>query len=151
MPEEKLNETMFAPCGMNCLVCYKHCYHKKPCYGCLQSDDGKPEHCRKCKIKDCVKEKTLQYCFECWEYPCKRLKYLEKSYRTRYGASLYENSLFVKENGLTKFMERQKQKYTCPECGGTISLHDRECSECGKGNGIDKTEPTGDKDDRKTY
>ena len=20
--------SMFAPCGMNCKVCYKHCYHK---------------------------------------------------------------------------------------------------------------------------
>lgn len=139
MPEEKLNETMFATCGMNCLVCYKHCYHKKPCNGCLQDDDGKPEHCRKCKIKDCVKEKALQYCFECLEYPCKRLKYLEKSYRTRYGASLNENNLFVKENGLTKFMEQQKQKYTCTECGGIISLHGRECSECGKRSGNDKT------------
>lgn len=36
---------MFAPCGMNCKVCYKHCYHKKPCAGCLNSDQGKPEHC----------------------------------------------------------------------------------------------------------
>lgn len=134
MPEEKLNEMMFAPCGMNCLVCYKHCYHKKPCAGCLQSDDGKPEHCRKCKIKECMKDKALQYCFECSEYPCKRLEYLEKSYQTRYGASLQENSLFVKENGLAEFMEQEKQKYTCPECGGIISLHDLECSECGKRN-----------------
>ena len=27
MPE-KIEAIMFAPCGMNCLVCYKHCYHK---------------------------------------------------------------------------------------------------------------------------
>lgn len=132
MTEEKCNEMMFAPCGMNCTACYKHCYHKKPCAGCLQSDDGKPEHCRKCKIKDCVKDKALQYCFECSEYLCKRLKCLEKSYRKRYGASLQENSLFVKENDLAEFIEQQKQKYTCPECGGIISLHDLECSECGK-------------------
>ena len=52
MPTEKMDTAMFAPCGMNCLVCYKHCYHKKPCAGCLNSDMGKPEHCRKCKIKD---------------------------------------------------------------------------------------------------
>ena len=58
---------MFAPCGMNCKVCYKHCYHEKPCDGCLNSDKGKPEHCRKCKIKDCIKEKSLSYCFECAE------------------------------------------------------------------------------------
>ncbi|WP_418271703.1 DUF3795 domain-containing protein [Intestinimonas sp.] len=67
---------MFAPCGMNCKVCYKHCYHKKPCAGCLNSDKGKPEHCRKCKIKDCIKEKSLSYCFECAEYSCKLIKNL---------------------------------------------------------------------------
>lgn len=130
MPNEKINDMLFAPCGMNCLVCYKHCYHNKPCAGCSQNDTGKPEHCRKCKIKDCVQEKSLNYCFECLDYPCKRLKNLEKSYQTRYGASLIENSLFVKTNGLTTFMEIQKQKYTCPNCGGIISIHDRECSEC---------------------
>lgn len=130
MPEGKINEMLFAPCGMNCLVCYKYCFHKKSCAGCSQSDTGKPEHCRKCKIKDCVKEKSLKYCFECLDYPCKRLKYLEKSYQTRYGASLIDNSLFVKTYGLTKFMEIQKQKYTCPNCGGIISIHDRQCNEC---------------------
>lgn len=131
MPQEKLDEIMFAPCGMNCVVCYRHCYHKKSCEGCLNGDKGKPEHCRKCKIKDCVKEKGLTYCLECIDFPCKRLKYLEKSYRTRYGASLRDNSRFVKEKGLSEFMERQKREYMCPDCGGIISLHDSECSECG--------------------
>lgn len=78
MPTEKMDTAMFAPCGMNCLVCYKHCYHKKPCAGCLNSDMGKPEHCRKCKIKDCIKGKGLSYCFECPDYPCKLIKNLEK-------------------------------------------------------------------------
>jgi hypothetical protein len=62
MPKEKMDINMFAPCGMNCKVCYKHCYHKKPCAGCLNSDKGKPEHCSKCNIKDCIKEKSLSYC-----------------------------------------------------------------------------------------
>ena len=30
MPTEEIDAIMFAPCGMNCKVCYKHCYHKKP-------------------------------------------------------------------------------------------------------------------------
>ena len=41
MPTEKIDMIMFAPCGMNCKVCYKHCYHKKPCAGCLNSDNGR--------------------------------------------------------------------------------------------------------------
>lgn len=130
MPAEPIDAVMFAPCGMNCKVCYKHCYHKKPCEGCLKSDQGKPEHCRKCKIKDCTRDRGLSYCYECPEYPCKQIKYLEKSYRTRYGASLMENSRLVKEKGVAAFMELQKKKFTCPKCGGIISIHDKECSAC---------------------
>lgn len=129
MPE-KIEPAMFAPCGMNCLVCYKHCYHKRPCAGCLNSDLGKPEHCRKCKIKDCAKEQNLTYCFECSSYPCRQIKLLEKSYNTRYHASLIENSRIVHKQGLTEFLDKQREKYTCPECGGIISIHDGECSEC---------------------
>ena len=130
MQEGKIEISMFAPCGMNCKVCYKHCYHKKSCAGCLNSDLGKPEHCRKCKIKDCVKLKGISFCFECTEYPCKQIRALEKSYQTRYQASLLENSTCVKENGIEAFMKIQKVKYTCSKCGGIISIHDRECSEC---------------------
>lgn len=130
MPKTNIDPVYFAPCGMNCLVCYKHCYHKKPCDGCLKSDYGKPEHCRKCKIKDCVKTKNIMYCFECTEYPCIRVKNLEKSYNKRYQTSLMKNSELVKEKGLDEFMRLQKLKYTCKHCGGIISLHDGECSEC---------------------
>lgn len=133
MPKDDIDTTMFAPCGMNCFVCYKHCYHKKPCDGCLNSDQGKPKHCRKCKIKDCIKTKKLNFCFECLEYPCKLIKNLKKSYNKRYQTSLMENSEYVKQNGLKEFMKFQKEKYTCIKCGGIISIHDRECSECQKG------------------
>lgn len=130
MPHESIDTMMFAPCGMNCLVCYKHCYHKTLCSGCLKTDIGKPEHCRKCRIKDCIKTRGLSFCFECSGYPCKLIINLEKSYSKRYQASLMKNSSFVQEHGLELFMEQQKKKYTCPKCGGIISIHDRKCSEC---------------------
>lgn len=129
MPE-KIEADMFAPCGMNCMVCYKHCYHKKPCAGCLNSDRGKPEHCRKCRIKDCAAGKNITYCYECADFPCKQIKSLEKSYNSRYHASLLENSNDVKEHGMKALLEKHRRKYKYPDCGGIISLHDAECSEC---------------------
>lgn len=129
MPEQ-IETAMFAPCGMNCMVCYKHCYHKKPCEGCRNGDEGKPEHCRKCKIKDCIKENECTYCYECNYYPCKQIKALEKSYNKRYNTSLTKNSKEVQEHGLSAFMEQQREAYICPSCGGVISIHDSECSEC---------------------
>ena len=126
----KIESDMFAPCGMNCMVCYKHCYHKKPCAGCLNSDRGKPEHCRKCRIKDCTAGKNITYCYECSDFPCKQIKSLEKSYNSRYRASLIENSRAAKEYGAEILLEEHREKYKCRDCGGIISLQDAECSEC---------------------
>ena len=126
----KIKNTMLAPCGMNCMVCYKHCYTKKPCLGCLLGDLGKPEHCRKCNIKDCAKTRGYTYCFECADFPCKLIKNLEKSYNKRYDESLIRNSLTVKDKGIDAFMVSEREKWICPCCSGVISLHDGECSEC---------------------
>lgn len=131
MPEE-FEPFMFAPCGMNCKVCYKHLAHKNSCGGCLKVDAEKPKHCRACKIKDCAKNKGVIYCFECANYPCKRINYLEQSYIKRYKVSLMENAGLVKECGIENFMRQQKNKYICAKCGGIISIHDKECSECRK-------------------
>ncbi len=46
MPKDEIDINMLAPCSMNCMACYRHCNHKKPCAGCLKNDKGKPEHCK---------------------------------------------------------------------------------------------------------
>ena len=84
-------------------------------------------------MKDCARARGLFHCHACAEYPCGRIRNLEKSYRARYGVSLIANGLFVRKHGVTAFMERQKKEYTCTACGGVISLHERECSECRTG------------------
>lgn len=127
---DEIDIAMFAPCGMDCMVCYKHLKPKNACKGCLCSNENKPEHCRKCLVKDCVKEKEITYCFECREFPCKQIKNLEKSYIKRYRTSLIQNSITVKNDGLECFMIKEKERWTCEKCDGIISLHDTECSEC---------------------
>lgn len=128
----RIDCSLFAPCGMNCLVCYRHCDHPKPCAGCLGGDSGKPGHCRQCQIKACAEEKAVSHCFKCPEYPCKRIKALEKSYTGRYGVSLVQNSMWVQAHGLAAFLERQREQFICPRCGGIVCLHTGECSECQK-------------------
>lgn len=130
MPE-KIDSFLFAPCGMNCMVCYVHLKNKKPCKGCLGEDTDKPDRCKNCAIKNCTISKGLEYCYECSDFPCKSIKNLEKSYKTRYQTSLLANSEFVKRNGLIPFMENEREKWLCT-CNGVISLHDRFCTECKK-------------------
>ena len=130
MPET-IDSFLFAPCGMNCMVCYVHLKNKKPCNGCLGNDVDKPERCTKCNIKYCAKSKGLNYCFECNDFPCKHIKNLNKSYISRYKTSLTNNSHFVRKNGIIAFMKNEKEKWLCT-CKGVISLHDRYCTECKK-------------------
>ena len=131
MPEA-IGSQLFAPCGMNCMVCFAHCSTKKACGGCLGTDESKPGHCRTCLRKNYAAERELSYCYECSDFPCRRIRDLDRSYRKRYGVSLIEQSLFVKENGIELFLENERKRYTCAACGGVISLHDHRCSECGR-------------------
>lgn len=130
MPEH-IDSMMLAPCGMNCMVCYKHLARKVPCPGCLSQDNAKPGHCLQCAIKECALQKSHTHCFRCGEYPCKSIKRLDKSYTSKYGVSLIENGCYIKENGADSFFSAQQKQFCCPACGGVISLHDSECSECG--------------------
>ena len=121
---------MLAPCGMNCHVCYVHLMKKKPCTGCRAQDASQPEHCRKYKIKDCAASHGICFCFECMSFPCATIKRLDKSYRQRYQVSLIDNAMRIKTVGAKQHLLEEKEKWTCPDCGGVISLHDRACSEC---------------------
>lgn len=131
MPE-LITEDMVAPCGMHCTVCYKHCNVKKPCAGCKKGDEGKPGHCRSCTIKECIEQKSIRHCCFCQDFPCKLIKNLDRSYRKRYHSSLVQNGNRIKEIGVHGFLKEDKEKFTCPSCGGVISIHEGICSQCEK-------------------
>ena len=42
------------------------------------------------------------------------------------------NLAFIGENGIEKFLQREKVRWTCSDCGGVISVHDGLCYGCGK-------------------
>lgn len=107
MPDRP-DPVLFAPCGVNCLVCYAHVRSKKPCQGCLCGDEGKSDRCKRCAIKR-----------------------LDKSYRIRYGTSLVENSRLAASRGLEAFMESEQMKWRC-SCGGAVCVYGGACPECGK-------------------
>lgn len=121
-----------APCGMNCLVCYAHLKKKRPCSGCLCDGPDKPKRCTQCKIRSCAKKNGTTYCFKCAEFPCKKISSLEKSYNKRYQSSLIDNNKMVNDHGLEFFYKNAKKRWTCPSCGGVVSLHDKKCSDCDK-------------------
>lgn len=132
-----MEEKLIAPCGMNCGLCVsyqamkndlKHKgFNKKTCPGCIP----RGKNCAFMK-GNCERlgKGLVRFCYECEDFPCRRLKTLDKRYRTKYHMSMIENLKFIKENGMARFLEKEEKKWKCPECGGEICCHNGLCLNC---------------------
>ena len=130
---DEIKSNMIAPCGMNCALCIAFHREKKPCAGCLGDNTNKSNSCINCIIKNCDRldiEGQNKYCFTCDEFPCNRMKQLDKRYSKKYGMSMIENLEYIKEYGISKFVKNEKQRWTCQHCGGLISVHRENCLYC---------------------
>lgn len=119
-------QQIVAPCGMNCALCQAYQGKGLACHGC--GNGGERKACQNCSIQKCENKKT--FCFECAEYPCKRLKALDKRYRTKYHMSMLENLAFIQTNGLEAFVYQQKERYRCSKCGKLRTVHQEYCLYC---------------------
>ncbi len=60
-----------------------------------------------------------------------RLRKLDRRYRTKYGMSMLENLAHIKALGTAAFVRREKVRWLCPSCGGTLCVQRRQCVHCG--------------------
>ena len=125
----RLSAGLIAPCGMNCGLCSGYMRKKDPCPGCRGEDRNKPRYCVECKIVNC-EIRTGAFC-EC-EKPCRRLKDLDKRYRTKYHMSMMENLSHIMKWGLDVFVKREEERWACPHCGEILSVHKKVCIHCGE-------------------
>lgn len=132
-----MRSDLIAPCGMNCALCVayqfrdkninQYGFHRKYCPGCIP----RGQHCLHMG-DSCEKMATgsIRFCFECADYPCKRLRALDKRYQTKYHMSMIANLNTIQELGIDEFLDQQKQDWSCKECGGTICCHNGLCLGC---------------------
>jgi hypothetical protein len=125
---------LIAPCGMNCRLCRAYMREKNPCPGCRNDDHPKPKTRARCRIKQCetLKAASLRYCFECAKFPCDALNHLDTRYRTKYGMSMIDNLKDIKQIGIRNFMRLETGRWTCPQCGELIFVHEKSCMVCGR-------------------
>jgi len=125
------NTKLIAPCGMNCALCMAYQREKNHCPGCNGPDEGKLKSCINCKIKNCENLEKLKYCYKCEEFPCTRIKNLDKRYRTKYGMSMIENLNAIKTKGIENFLEEQTTRWSCSKCSSLLCVHRKSCQMCG--------------------
>ena len=124
---------LVTPCGMNCRLCRAYNRDKNPCSGYRGDDSRNPQYVVRCKIKTCEEAKhgKYKYCNECNKCPCKRLRQLDKRYRSKYGMSMLDNLDEIKQLGIRRFIANQKERWVCPECGRLLCVHKPQCLSCG--------------------
>lgn len=128
-----MKKELIAPCGMNCNICKFYYREKNKCPGCHAPDKEKLRGCRDCIVVNCEVIKTNEsgFCYDCEKIPCRRLKALDKRYKTKYHMSMIGNLSYIKKQGMDAFIQKEKEKWTCPECGGIVTCHGGKCLRCG--------------------
>ena len=135
-----MEEILIAPCGMNCGICSSYLAFKND----IRSKGIKMPYCAGCRPrnKQCAFLKkrceillsdSVNYCYECEKYPCEGLQHIDKRYfLSEFRMSMIENLEYIKEHGIKKFLEKEDEKWKCPECGRVICCHNGICYNCGQ-------------------
>lgn len=142
---------MIAPCGLDCAVCRHALEDEDPCPGCLGPDEEKMAFCVSgCGIVLCEKRtgNGYRFCDECPDFPCPDVLEKENRYAVKYQLteSPLENLRLIRELGMDAFLELEKRRRSCGECGSPVSVQTGRCSGCGKRYGRDAAESGGPAD-----
>ncbi|MBF7097014.1 DUF3795 domain-containing protein [Alkalibacter mobilis] len=132
-----MEEKLIAPCGMNCSLCVnyqskkldlkKRGYGRSYCEGCIPRGKNCTHMDKHCEL---LGKGLVRFCIECKDYPCKKLKALDKRYRTKYHMSMIENLDFIRKSGIEIFLKDQSEKWSCPRCKEPICCHNGLCLAC---------------------
>jgi len=125
----KYKQALTAPCGLDCFNCelyednltadFAEFINNKtgvakemiPCKGCREQD-GKHYHLPTdgCATLTCVKERGLQFCFECTGFPCSLLAPLaDKAGQFPHNMKLY-NLCRIRKVGLDNWAENEAEE-----------------------------------------
>mgnify|MGYP001063030540 CR=1 FL=1 len=140
-----MKENLIAPCGMDCRLCVayqfmqrdlnKQGFHKTYCPGCIPRGKNCLFMGHHCAL---LKDGKVRFCYECNQFPCKRLKALDKRYKTKYNMSMIENLRYIQCHGMDRFLEHQQRIWRCPTCDDLMCCHVGLCLGCDMQTLIDK-------------
>jgi len=118
-----MKESRYGPCGLFCGAC-----GATDCDGC--SSDRIDEWVEGCKFRRCTREKGIEFCCFCEEYPCKELhEFMNDKWPHHW--TIEANLLYIRNHGVEKWLEAQRHEWSCKRCGAEIVWYQKECA-CGQ-------------------
>ena len=139
-------KTLAAVCGLYCQACSLYIATREDparlrriadqfhlseeevrCLGCRSHKRG--PYCQQCRMSACSRERGLDFCSECQDYPCDDLKQFqgERPHRLELWSSLAR----IKAVGFERWSEEMREHYACPSCHTLNSAYDLKCRACG--------------------
>ncbi|MFC1782604.1 DUF3795 domain-containing protein [Planctomycetota bacterium] len=118
-----MKELQYGPCGLFCGAC-----GADDCGGCRS--DRIDDSVRQCKFRKCTKEKNLDFCCYCGDYPCAELHEFMNDKWPHHG-TMEANLKYIKNNGVQKWLQAQQQEWSCTGCGAEIMWYQKTCR-CGQ-------------------
>ncbi len=101
------------------------------CDGC--KSDNRYAGCRMCKFRDCASSKGVSHCVACPEYPCNIYRQWQSAARFLPHVSEAGPSLStISRDGFDSWLEGQKERWSCPDCGTPFSWYAVVCPSCGR-------------------
>lgn len=142
-----IENKLLSPCGLYCGVCgimmayrdndpdlkrffselWNISVDEIKCEGCLS--DNLFLHCQRCEIRNCTKERGIEGCHLCAEFPCDKIEsfpYPEVKKRILKSIPLW------RKIGTEDFIRGEMEKYRCPECSTPLFSRATTCIKCGK-------------------
>ena len=113
----------YGPCGLYCGAC-----GATDCGGCQSNDIDRTVE--QCKFRRCSKEKNLEFCCFCSEYPCAELnKFMNDEWPHHW--TMETNLECIKKHGKQEWLKVQNREWSCTSCGAEVKWYQKECS-CGQ-------------------
>ena len=109
-------------CGIYCGAC-----STPGCNGCKIIDEN--HWSPNCRFIKCAQSKEVEACPLCSEYPCEEIMVFEKD-KYIHHRTVHPNGKRIQEIGIEGWLEEQKERWTCKQCGKGYTWFEDKCKSC---------------------
>ena len=97
------------------------------CKGC--GSDLVNEWCSRCQFRRCAAKQGIEFCFECKDFPCKKLIDFSKTRPHR--ALGLRNLEQLRQISIEEWLRQQEKRWTCSQCCKDLHWYAEKCPDCG--------------------